>query len=386
MEEIREIVLDYYRTMPQEQKHNAYNMFLAMDLNGDGRVTIDEYVEIFDELSFTISNPRFIRELDKNGDGILDFEEFNTTYDLCSSCFNKRNYHHHHEAILDNFTLLRSMAACSKAAQMHQVQPNFNLMETQQQYYSTPIVSTDRGGRRRAGMERVRKAFAAFNAAQTGYAIGVFDWFKVKMGGMTMTEKILARASEKTQLSPGENVWVNVDLLMTHDVGGPSSIGIFKKEFGDQAKVWDQEKIVIIPDHYIFTTDNRANRTVDILRSFCIKQNINYFYDIKNLGNFKANPDYEGVCHVALAREGHCTWRGTDSHTCTAGAVGQFASGIGHTDACFALGNGKLLLKPHSPDNRALARECKDIKIDRVDIGSCTGSKTEDFFLQPKFF
>lgn len=52
-----------------------------------------------------------------------------------------------------------------------------------------------------------------------------------------MTEKILARASEKTQLSPGENVWVNVDLLMTHDVGGPSSIGIFKKEFGDQAKV-----------------------------------------------------------------------------------------------------------------------------------------------------
>nr|XP_048332845.1 calmodulin-4-like [Ziziphus jujuba var. spinosa] len=69
-------VADYYRTMPQEQKHNAYNMFLAMDLNGDGRVTIDEYVEIFDELSFTISNPRFIRELDKNGDGILDFEEF----------------------------------------------------------------------------------------------------------------------------------------------------------------------------------------------------------------------------------------------------------------------------------------------------------------------
>lgn len=52
-----------------------------------------------------------------------------------------------------------------------------------------------------------------------------------------MTEKILARASEKPQLSPGENVWVNVDILMTHDVCGPGSIGIFKREFGQNAKV-----------------------------------------------------------------------------------------------------------------------------------------------------
>lgn len=54
---------------------------------------------------------------------------------------------------------------------------------------------------------------------------------------MTMTEKILARASEKSQLVPGENAWVNVDILMTHDVCGPGSIGIFKKEFGQNAKV-----------------------------------------------------------------------------------------------------------------------------------------------------
>ena len=63
------------------------------------------------------------------------------------------------------------------------------------------------------------------------------DWFRVKTA-MTMTEKILARASEKPQLSPGENVWVNVDILMTHDVGGPGSFGIFKKEFGQNAKVY----------------------------------------------------------------------------------------------------------------------------------------------------
>lgn len=54
---------------------------------------------------------------------------------------------------------------------------------------------------------------------------------------MTMTEKILARASERSKLEPGENVWVNVDVLMTHDVCGPGTIGIFKKEFGENSKV-----------------------------------------------------------------------------------------------------------------------------------------------------
>ena len=52
-----------------------------------------------------------------------------------------------------------------------------------------------------------------------------------------MIEKILAKASKKPHLSPGDNVWVNVDILMTHDVYGPRSIGIFKKEFGENAKV-----------------------------------------------------------------------------------------------------------------------------------------------------
>lgn len=55
---------------------------------------------------------------------------------------------------------------------------------------------------------------------------------------MTMTEKILAKASNKTSVDPGDNVWVNIDNLMTHDVCGPGTIGIFKKEFGENAKVY----------------------------------------------------------------------------------------------------------------------------------------------------
>ena len=162
------------------------------------------------------------------------------------------------------------------------------------------------------------------------------------MSAMTMTEKILARTSGKNSVAPGENVWANVDVLMTHDVCGPGTFGVFKKEFGKDAKVWDREKVVLIPDHYIFTKDAMANRNVDVLRQFAKEQDIKYFYDV-------GTEHYKGVCHIALPEEGHTrpgeVLLGTDSHTCTAGAFGEFATGIGNTDAGFVLGTGKLWLK-----------------------------------------
>ena len=75
---------------------------------------------------------------------------------------------------------------------------------------------------------------------------------------MTLTEKILARAAGKDQVQAGDNIWVNADVLMTHDVCGPGTIGVFKREFGKQAKVWDPNRVVIIPDHYIFTADSKS--------------------------------------------------------------------------------------------------------------------------------
>lgn len=105
---------------------------------------------------------------------------------------------------------------------------------------------------------------------------------------MTLTEKILAKAAERGSVRPGDNIWVNTDVLMTHDVCGPGTIGVFKREFGEDAKVWDTEKVVIIPDHYIFTEDVRANRNVDILRDFVNEQGIKYFYDITDRSNYKA--------------------------------------------------------------------------------------------------
>ncbi|MBI5755713.1 MAG: 3-isopropylmalate dehydratase large subunit [Nitrospirae bacterium] len=160
--------------------------------------------------------------------------------------------------------------------------------------------------------------------------------------GMTLTEKILGRHAGKRQVSPGDNIWIDVDVLMTHDVCGPGTIEIFKREFGKDAKVWDRERVVIIPDHYIFTQDTYARRNIDILREFVIEQGIKHFYDV-------GSPYYKGVCHVALAEEGHTrpgeVLFGTDSHTCTAGAFGEFATGIGNTDAAFIMGAGRLWVK-----------------------------------------
>ena len=162
------------------------------------------------------------------------------------------------------------------------------------------------------------------------------------MTPMTLTEKILARHAGRDAVRPGENIWVDVDVLMTHDVCGPGTIGVFKQHFGKDGRVWDRDKVVIIPDHYIFTADAMANRNVDILRSFAAEQNLPYFYDV-------GSDRYKGVCHIALPEEGHTrpgeVLLGTDSHTCTAGAFGEFATGIGNTDAGFVMGTGKLWLK-----------------------------------------
>ena len=184
---------------------------------------------------------------------------------------------------------------------------------------------------------------------------------------MTLTEKLLARAAGKKSAEAGENIWVQADILMTHDVCGPGTIGVFQREFGADGKVWDRHKVVIIPDHYIFTADSLSNRNVDILRQFAREQDLPYFYDVIEdpNGPWKFDPSqgmlkrqygshYAGVCHTALPQKGHTrpgeVLFGTDSHTCMAGAFNEFATGIGNTDAGFVMGTGKLLVEGAGDD------------------------------------
>jgi 3-isopropylmalate/(R)-2-methylmalate dehydratase large subunit len=177
--------------------------------------------------------------------------------------------------------------------------------------------------------------------------------------GMTITEKILASHAGKRKVAAGENVWCKVDVLMTHDVCGPGTIGVFEKEFGPGAKVFDPKKVVIIPDHYIFTADPKAHRNIEVLREFAKRQGLKHYYDpdfikpgqqgIPQPYDNPATTAYRGVCHCTLPEEGHTRpgeiLLGTDSHTCTHGAFGEFATGIGNTEAAFVMGTGKLWLK-----------------------------------------
>jgi len=137
----------------------------------------------------------------------------------------------------------------------------------------------------------------------------------------TITQKILSRAANRKFVDAGENVWLNVDILLTHDVCGPPTFDIFKQEFGPDAKVWDPEKVVVLPDHYIFTANEHAHRNIDLLRRFAAEQGLPNYYDV-------GSERYKGVCHVALAEEGFnlpgTVLFGTDSHTCTSGAFGMF--------------------------------------------------------------
>lgn len=160
--------------------------------------------------------------------------------------------------------------------------------------------------------------------------------------GRTLSQKVLAKASGRTHITPGEVIWAKVDILMSHDPCSPGVISIFKKEFGADARVWDPARFVMIPDHFIYTADVLANQNVRVMREFAREQQIKHFYDV-------GTPKYRGVCHIGLAEGGHNrpgeVLLGTDSHTVTSGAFGTFAVGLGITDAAFALGTGEIPLK-----------------------------------------
>lgn len=158
----------------------------------------------------------------------------------------------------------------------------------------------------------------------------------------TLSQKVLAKASGRDRVAVGDVVWAKVDVLMSHDPCMPGVVGVFKREFGEDAKVWNADRFIMIPDHFVYTADPLANQNIRLMRSFAAEQGVRHFYDV-------GTPIYKGVCHIALAEGGHNrpgeVLLGTDSHTVTSGAFGTFAIGVGNTDAAFALGTGTIPLK-----------------------------------------
>ena len=153
---------------------------------------------------------------------------------------------------------------------------------------------------------------------------------------MTMSEKILAKASGNDKVEAGDIIMADIDVAMVHDLTGPLTLQSLEQINTD--KVWNPDKIVIPFDHQVPADSLDAAKNHQIMREFVKEQGIKNFYDV-----------YEGVCHQVVPEKGHAlpgtVIVGSDSHTCTNGALGAFSTGIGSTDMAMVFATGQLWFK-----------------------------------------
>ena len=161
---------------------------------------------------------------------------------------------------------------------------------------------------------------------------------------MNIVEKILARASGKSSVSPDDVIFANVDKVMLHDVSGPGVIKVFdklKNQGISVDKLWDPYKVWVAEDHFVPSAEKVSAENIVKLSNFT-----------KNYGiekHFKYGMGQYGICHTlsheeALVMPGD-VYVGGDSHTNTTGALGAFACGLGHTDIAYVLLNGNIWFK-----------------------------------------
>ena len=161
---------------------------------------------------------------------------------------------------------------------------------------------------------------------------------------MNITEKIIAHASNKNTVSPGDVVFADVDKLMIHDVSGPGVIKVFEewaKRGVQLEKLWDADKIWVSEDHFVPSADRISAENITKLTNWTKK------FGIKK--HFKYGLGQYGICHTlsheeALVLPGEF-YVGGDSHTNTTGALGALAVGLGHTDIAYAMMHGRIWLK-----------------------------------------
>ena len=154
--------------------------------------------------------------------------------------------------------------------------------------------------------------------------------------GMTISEKILARAAGLPAVQAGEIVNAKVDVAMMDDILGPR-VEIAQKLEELNAKVWDPSKVVVISDHYTPPANANQAEIVKFTREWSAKNGVENYYEFK------------GPCHQVMVERGHVTAGdiaiGTDSHTCAYGAVGAFSTGVGSTEMLGVLVTGEIWLR-----------------------------------------
>jgi 3-isopropylmalate/(R)-2-methylmalate dehydratase large subunit len=154
---------------------------------------------------------------------------------------------------------------------------------------------------------------------------------------MTITEKILAAHANKKEVLPGELINAKVDLILANDITAPIAIAEFKKIGAKH--VFDKESIALVPDHFTPAKDIKAAEQCRILREFSREYDISHYFEVGRVG----------IEHVLLPEEGLVVPGdlviGADSHTCTYGALGAFATGVGSTDVAAAMATGECWFK-----------------------------------------
>lgn len=158
-----------------------------------------------------------------------------------------------------------------------------------------------------------------------------------KKRSMTMVEKILAARAGKDEVLPGDLVNVMVDLALGNDITAPVAIKEFER-FGLK-DVFDPEKIVLVPDHFTPNKDIAAAEQAMTLRRFAQKYGIKHYYEVGRMGIEHALLPEQGLVRPGMIIIG------ADSHTCTYGALGAFATGVGSTDLAAAMAIGEAWFK-----------------------------------------
>jgi len=154
---------------------------------------------------------------------------------------------------------------------------------------------------------------------------------------MTMAQKILAAHAGKPCLEVGELVDVEVDMVLANDITAPIAIREFEKLGVDH--VFDRERIALVPDHFAPNKDIKSAEQCKVMREFARKYEITHYFEVGRMG----------IEHALLPEQGLVlpgdVVVGADSHTCTHGALGAFATGMGSTDIAVAMATGRIWMR-----------------------------------------
>ncbi|MGD8866807.1 MAG: aconitase/3-isopropylmalate dehydratase large subunit family protein [Gemmatimonadales bacterium] len=163
---------------------------------------------------------------------------------------------------------------------------------------------------------------------------------------MTMAQKILGRAAGLEYVEPGMTVFADVDKAITHELVLPIAARQFEAAYGSDFKVWDREKLLVAVDHTLqiplVREDERAGEMADGVSRFVERQQLPHAF--LPVAPFTS----QGICHVLFPERGliepDILLIGTDSHTCTYGAYGALAVGVGTTDLAEVMASGRIWL------------------------------------------